>query len=157
MGNSVRSCCFTGHRVIRAEDHEDLAERVRVEIRRLAESGIENFIAGGALGFDMIAAREVVSLREWELPGITLELILPCENQHVKWRAAEQQEYMRILAAADKVSYISKEYTPVCMQMRNRAMVDASEHCIAYIYRSFGGTAATVRYANECDKELTLL
>lgn len=155
--NTPRSCCFTGHRIIRRQDRETIVDSVKSEIRRLAECGITNFISGGALGFDMLAAEIVLELKEHELEFITLELMLPCENQAVKWHAAERERYEAILARADKVRYISREYTPTCMAERNRAMVDACEHCVAYVYKSFGGTAYTVRYVNECDKALTLI
>lgn len=152
-----RSCCFTGHRIIRKQDSDRIYDAIKSEIRNLSERGISNFISGGALGFDMLAAEAVLELREGELAFITLELMLPCENQTIKWRESERERYAAIISRADKVSYTSREYTPTCMAERNRAMVDASEHCIAYIYKSFGGTAYTVRYVNETDKGLTLI
>ncbi len=158
MGNGTqRSCCFTGHRIIRTQDRPTLGDALKNEILRLAKSGIVNFISGGALGFDMLAAEAVIELRDSNLASVTLELMLPCENQAIKWHESERVRYEGIIARADKVVYVSKEYTPTCMSERNRAMVDASEHCIAYIYKSFGGAASTVKYVNECGKGLTLI
>ncbi len=155
--NTPRSCCFTGHRIIRKQDSGGIYDAIKNEIRNLSERGISNFISGGALGFDMLAAEAVLELRDGELPFITLELMLPCENQAIKWRESERVRYAGIISRADKVGYTSREYTPTCMAERNRAMVDASEHCIAYMYKSFGGTAYTVRYVNDTDKGLTLI
>lgn len=152
-----KSCCFTGHRIIRTQDRVDITERLYSAVYELYEKGITHFISGGALGFDMLAAETVIKMRETNFSDITLELMLPCRNQADKWYDSEKNRYSQILAAADKITYISEEYNPMCMALRNRKMVDAAVHCIAYVYKSFGGTAYTVKYANEKEIGLTLI
>ena len=56
---------------------------------------------------------------------------------------------MEIKKAANKVKYISEEYTRDCMFKRNRHLVDNSSVCVAYLTESRGGTAYTVGYARE--------
>ena len=56
-------CCFTGHRVIPAAVGEELKLRLRAEIENLINRGTLVFIAGGALGFDTLAAQAVVALK----------------------------------------------------------------------------------------------
>ena len=153
----MKSCCFTGHRIIKADDKPDIFERTIAVIRELYERGITNFICGGALGFDMVAADAVIYLREYQLRDITLELVLPCRDQDMKWKNYERKKYAEILKQADKITYIAEKYSPECMVRRNRLMVDKSIHCVAYIYKNFGGAASTVRYANDSDKQLTLI
>lgn len=58
-------------------------------------------------------------------------------------------EYERIKGKADKVVYISQEYTKDCMFKRNRHLVDNSGVCVCYLTKNNGGTACTVRYAME--------
>ena len=101
------ACCFTGHRMISLMDRPALEYALRQEIRRLFESGVTEFYAGGAVGFDMLAENAVLELRE-ELP-IHLHLMLPCRNQHEKWSVKLQKEYDRILKLADSVQYISEK------------------------------------------------
>ena len=141
------ACCFTGHRMISAQDRPALEYALRGEIRRLYESGVTEFYAGGAVGFDMLAENAVLELRE-ELP-IHLHLMLPCKDQHEKWPAKQQKEYGRILELADSVRYISEEYTDTCMLCRNDAMVEAAEYCICFLKRKRGGTAYTVNRAKK--------
>ena len=72
-----KTCCFTGHRRLPSEEIPVLRKRLEEEIRRLYREGFHYFAAGGALGFDTLAALAVLSLRK-ELPGLRLILVLPC-------------------------------------------------------------------------------
>lgn len=141
-----RTCCFTGHRSIPPEERRELARRLEETILRLYRRGVRYFGAGGALGFDTLAAQAVLSLRE-ECPGIRLILVLPCPSQTKGWKPEDAAEYERIKSQADKVVYTSQEYTQGCMYKRNRHLVDHSGVCVCYLIKDSGGTAYTVRYA----------
>ena len=142
----MKACCFTGHRRIPESGKKNLFDGVFLHICRLANMGVTNFICGGALGFDTIAAQAVLALRE-RSPDIRLILYLPCENQTLRWRQSDKIIYEQIKEAADEVRYISKEYDANCMMRRNRAMVDNSDICICYLVHQRGGTYSTVSYA----------
>ena len=58
-----RTCCFTGHRNIAPEQQGMVAKRLYHVIEQLVRSGYCYFGAGGALGFDTMAARCVLKLR----------------------------------------------------------------------------------------------
>ena len=59
------ACCFTGHRTMPAERMEELQQRLRAGILYLRDNmGITTFYAGGALGFDSLAAEAVTARRE---------------------------------------------------------------------------------------------
>ena len=145
-----KSCCFTGHRALAHAQIPLLNERLNATLRPLIEErGIVNFLAGGALGFDTLAAECVLSLKK-DYPHVKLLLALPCPDQAVKWRKDAQERYERILAAADKHIYIAPAYTPSCMLERNRFLVDHSALCISYLREgAHGGTAYTVAYAQK--------
>ena len=144
----MKTCCFTGHRRISESGKHLLYDGVLLHACRLTRMGVTDFICGGALGFDTIAAQAVLALRE-RRPDIRLILYLPCENQTLRWTHADKIIYEQIKEAADEVRYISKEYDADCMMRRNRAMVDAADVCVYYLNHNFGGTAATVNYARE--------
>lgn len=143
-----RSCCFTGHRVIAPEHREVVAERIQTTIQQLAKVGVTCFIAGGARGFDTLAAETVLALREEE-PAIRLVLALPCKNQTRGWTAVERERYQAVLKQADAVYYLAEDYDSGCMMRRNRFMVENSSHCIFYLTRMQSGTYQTVKYAME--------
>lgn len=144
-----KTCCFTGHRELptgwtRWRFNVKLEKAIVKQIK----NGIQFFGAGGALGFDTIAAQAVLRLKK-KYPDIKLILVLPCRDQASKWLAEDVEEYERIKAQADKIVYTSQEYTSGCMHKRNRHMVDNSSVCICYLTRKDGGTAYTVSYAKK--------
>ncbi len=149
-GNEI---CFTGHREI-SDDHY---YRVMFLLRQLVEEKIKEgytvFCAGGALGFDTLAALTVLRMKD-RYKNIKLHLYLPCKNQSEKWQSSDKEIYNKIVKEADKVVYIAENYTPFCMVERNRALVDNSSFCIAYCTQTKGGTAYTISYAMDNGMEV---
>lgn len=142
-----KSCCFTGHRVIPAEDALWLRQQVRQEVAALSRQGFEVFFSGGARGFDTIAAQEVLRLREEGLPRLRLVLALSFWGQDQNWPAKDSAAYQELIRQADVVIYVSNHYKKDCYLLRDRYMVDNSSFCLCYLNRRWGGTAYTVRYA----------
>lgn len=141
-----RTACFTGHRTIPFLQRRKIEKRTEEALIEAIKQGYRFFGAGGAFGFDTLAAQTVLRLRK-TYPQIKLILVLPCLSQTRGWRPEDIAEYERIKAAADKVVYTSQEYTRDCMFKRNRHLVDNSSLCIAYLTENTGGTAYTVDYA----------
>ena len=115
-------------------------------IVELANDGYQFFGAGGALGFDTLAAQAVLDLKS-DLPQIKLILVLPCLSQADRWSLNDKEIYEDIKKRADKIVYTSREYTRGCMHKRNRHLVDNSSVCVCYLREVTGGTAYTVEYA----------
>lgn len=149
-----KSCCFTGHRDIPPQLYGEVTAAVGTEIRRLYRLGVRRFIAGGALGFDMICAEAVLSLRP-TLPGITLTLALPCRGHDLRWSKDDRRRLSRLIEGADETVYVSETYSSYCMFKRNRFMVDESLYCISYCTRKKGGSYYTVNYARSRGRILT--
>lgn len=141
-----RTACFTGHRTIPFLQRRKIEKRTEEALIEAIKQGYRFFGAGGALGFDTLAAQTVLRLRK-TYPQIKLILVLPCLSQTRGWKSEDIAEYERIKAAADKVVYTSQEYTRDCMFKRNRHLVDNSSLCLAYLTENTGGTAYTVDYA----------
>lgn len=146
MDLKSKTCCFTGHRVMSDQEKQIAAVRLRQVIAELVKEGVVYYGAGGALGFDTLAAQTVLEMKK-EYPQIRLILVLPCEDQTRNWRSEDIEIYENIKARCDKVVYVSRRYTPDCMYKRNRHLVDHSGTCICYLTREGGGTAYTVGYA----------
>ena len=141
------TCCFTGHRTLYRPASEISAELDKI-VRKMYERGFRNFCCGGAVGFDTLAEKAVLALRE-EHDDVRLVLILPCHDQTKKWKAADVAVYEEILTLADEIIYTSEHFTPFCMHVRNRRLVDESSVCIAYLVTDSGGTASTVKHAKQ--------
>ncbi len=142
----MKSCCFTGHRVIKVTP--ELVSRLRETIIGLHERGVTEFYAGGAAGFDMLCEQTVIELKS-EHPDIHLHLILPCpsEEQVKGWKSSQIERYMKILQEADSVTVLSEHYTDDCMKHRNERLVELAECCVCYCNNRRSGTGQTVRFA----------
>lgn len=141
------SCCFTGHRVIPRAEYSGLVVALDRTLEELVGHGYTDFFAGGALGFDTLAALRVIALRQ-KYPSLSLHLILPCRDQTLGWSGESIDIYNGIITAADSVGYVREAYRRGCMQERNRALVDSASVCVCYLNgRKKGGTAGTVKYA----------
>ena len=154
MAQKEHSCCFTGHRKIEKEKIPWLADQLYGEILRLFHSGVTHFYAGGALGFDTLAARTVLAAKQ-QHKSIKLHLILPCKNQDQYWNTADHFMYQKILWESDSVQYVSDHYNAGCMHERNRRLADSCNYCICYLKSEKGGTAYTVNYARK--KGITII
>lgn len=141
-----KTVCFTGHRKIPPEDLPMVSGKLRKTLIDCIEKGYCFFGAGGALGFDTLAAQTVLELKK-DYPHIKLILVLPCRNQTRGWDEKDIAVYEAIKDKADKVVYTSEQYFNGCMQKRNRYLVDNSSLCICYLTKKNGGTAFTVGYA----------
>lgn len=151
MGKTV---CFTGHRHIPEEDYAHLKDILYEVLEDQIQNGADVFRAGGALGFDTLAALSVLLLRR-RYPHIRLELLLPCPTQTRGWSQNDTLLYEQILEQADSHRYISQGYYKGVLQMRNRALVEGAEICIAYLCDSHGGgTAFTATLALKKGLEL---
>ena len=140
------TCCFTGHRIIASEALPTVRRALRFEVRRLYVNGIRNYITGGALGFDTLAAEAVIELK-LEHPDVRLIVALPCADHDSKWTDAQRRRSSVIKHHADYVVILSGSYYDGCMQARNRYMVDNSSQCVSYCGKNGGGTYYTVNYA----------
>ena len=150
--NREECCCFTGHRRIESGHLTLLRQKLQGEITSLAaRKGVKAFMAGGALGFDTMAAQAVLWAREKQFPHLKLILALPCREQNARWSQKNSEIYYKILEQADQVIYVSEHYTHSCMFQRNRYMVDHSGYCMCYLQpgKANGGTAYTVKYAQQ--------
>jgi len=151
MDDRSVSCLFTGHRALPEEraEVEKLQKLTAQAIRDAYAAGFRTFYAGGAIGFDMLAAVETVNARMLDLHDVKLILALPHFGHYQRWKSADKAVFSQILKRADGIVYIEQNYMPGCMQKRNRYMVERCARCICYCTKSTGGTAYTVTEAKK--------
>ena len=149
-----QTCMFTGHRIIPLSRRDLLWNSLLDTVSSLYESGVCDFIVGGALGFDTMAAKAVLELKK-KAGDVKLHLYLPCKEQDKYWSAKDREIYKTTLDKADSIIYVSEQYTKFCMHERNRKMVDDAGICVAFLEKERGGTAYTVNYA--ISKGLTII
>ena len=155
-----KTVCFTGHRTLNGKDNE-LIQKVFALIQKAVMKGYTHFICGGAVGFDMICAKQVILYKSMFNDGIipmrpvTLEIAVPCCDQDKKYSNAQKKRYAYILKKADKVSMRPLPYHRYCMKWRNQYMVGESALVIAYyVDGRTGGTKQTLEMAEQAGREI---
>ncbi len=155
-------CMFTGHRKIKESHAVELPLVLSELLERLINEGYTDFRAGGAMGFDTMAALKVIE-KKAIYEHIKLHLFLPCVGQDKGWSETARAAYRFVLDRADSITYAEERFKQGCMQKRNRQMVDGSHLCVAYFEddatgqldifgntkrkKPSGGTGYTVDYA----------
>ena len=157
----ARGCCFTGHRPNALPDAGNerkpgmraLDELLSRAVERAVSDGFTEFYAGGALGFDTLAAEAVLRVRQSD-SSVSLHLALPGLDQTEGWSENQLLRYEQIRAGASEVWYAAERCSPASMQKRNRYLVDHASRCVAYLRRMKGGTLYTVNYALDSGVEV---
>ena len=149
----MKVCSFTGHRQIKGEHTQGLVSLVGRAVEYAYSKGCRRFLAGGAIGFDTVAAREVIKFRMTH-PDVSLVLVLPCMNQDKHWSERQRDSYEYTLSEADEIIYVCEEYTDTCMKERNRFLAERADILIAYVSRYNSGAAQTLRMARSMEKEI---
>ena len=149
----MQCCAFTGHRRIEAGHTERLTALLSRAISYAYSEGCRTFITGGALGFDTMAAKEIIRFR-LSHPDVIFKTVLPCKNQSDSWSDAQISIYEYTLSNADEVEYVADEYDDDCMRRRNQRLADSCDILIAYVSRPYSGSAQTVRMATKAGKRV---
>lgn len=154
--NKNEVCCFSGHRPsdlpwkFKENGIRFLFFKFRLKtiLKKLIKQGYTTFVAGMALGADLILAEEVLALRNKYI-DIKLICAVPCYNQYAKWSEEDVTRYKFVLNCADEVVYVSEtDYYKGCMFERNKYMIENSSAILAvYNGKKYGGTYQTLRMA----------
>ena len=101
---NLKSVCFSGHRIVPFAKQNEIMRLLRNEITKSYHEGYRCFYCGMAIGFDLLAAKAILSLKS-ELPQIKIIAVLPCREQNDKWNEKNKVEYEKILAFVSSVFY----------------------------------------------------
>jgi uncharacterized phage-like protein YoqJ len=129
--DKAHSVAFTGHRFISMDRQNELKQSLQAAIIEHYQRGIHNCICGMALGFDMMVADMVLSLKS-RLPYIHLTAVVPFRNQSEKWSDKQKAKYNYLLSHADRIIILSEQYYKGCLLRRNDYMVNNSCGVITY-------------------------
>ena len=158
------TCCFSGPRPKNypwGSDEEceaKIAEKLKIAVQEAIGRGYRHFINGMAAGIDLLAAKIVLQMCE-NMPdkGITLEAAVPFPDQPRRWKEETKREYESIISRCDKVHSIADTFSVAAYQERDRYMVEHSSLLIAVPGKPNGGTARTIVYARELNREVVLI
>lgn len=134
-----KSCFFIGHR--EASD-ELLPILTQVVVKHISEYGVTEFIVGGYGGFDRLAAKVVISLKQ-QYPHITLSLLIP---YHPAERPIETPPGFDNTYYPPGMENVPRKLAIV---RANRYMVDHVDYLIAYVWHPASNARDLVEYAKK--------
>jgi len=156
--NPSCAVCFSGHRPERLpgsgdllhKDAEQLTEELNKAITNAIKQGKIWFINGIMAGFDLMAATQVVCLKE-KYPQIKLVTVAPFTAKYFSKETCWSREWIdrakNIMELSDEKIRLSEQYHSGIYYERNRVMVDHSSELVCYWDGNSGGTQYTVDYA----------
>jgi uncharacterized phage-like protein YoqJ len=150
---AVKTCAFTGHRSLGADFSKSALKK---QVKELVKRGVDTFLCGMAVGFDLLAAETVLELKK-KYPNIRLILYIPCYNQQRNFSEKDKDRYAEIYKKADERVVLADGYYRGCMQNRNRYMVDRADVLIAHCHKAEGGAAYTVKYFQKSKPERKII
>ena len=139
--NKIKVCVFTGHRDLQSDFSK---KKLKEAVKRVIEKGVDTFLCGMAMGFDLFAAETVLSLKR-KYPQIKLIACIPCNEQDKYFSRNDKKRYADTLSKADEQVVLSESYYRGCMQARDKYMAERGDIMITYCKKQEGGTAYTVR------------
>ena len=162
--NRETTCSFTGHRPEKLPwrgDESDprclvLKERLAAAVEDAYDKGMRHFLCGMARGADFYFCDAVLELRE-RRSGVTLEAVIPCEEQAARWSERERERWFSLVERCDGETMLQHHYDKGCMLPRNRYLVDHSSMLIAVYDGMLGGTMYTLSYAMKRGLETVIL
>lgn len=163
--NKENTLCFSGHRSEKLPktdaEMEKLKLRIWEEVDKAIDNGIDTFYFGACYGFDLMCA-DIVAKRKRVIKmndpkAIKLIVVIPFENQAIRWKESDRELYYDTLPLCDDVITLNTHYKQDCYYERNRYMVDRCSKMICYYDGGSGGTAYTVDYAMTNGLEITNL
>ncbi len=134
-----KSCFFIGDR---EASNELLPILTQVVEKHISEYGVTVFIVGGYGGFDHLAAKAVISLKQ-QYPEITLSLLIP---YHPTERPIETPPGFDNTYYPPGMENVPRKLAIV---RANRYMVDHVDYLIAYAWHPASNARDLVEYAKK--------
>ena len=142
-----QSVAFTGHRFIPYGKLPMLKTALKNVIIELYAKGYTNYYCGMAMGFDLLSAEVLLSLKT-EYKELRLIAVVPYRNQDERFSFADKRRYHSILKKANETILLREDYCQGCMLRRNDYMLAHSNRVIAYFNgENKGGTFYTCKNA----------
>jgi len=160
-----RALCFRGHRPDRlpggglpdAPETQELIFRLRTQIEEAVGQGKMFFCHGAMPGFDILAAEQVVFLKD-KYPHIRLITVAPYKTeffaQEKHWTPEWIHRAWKIFHSQDMGTEVADSYRSNIYRERDCTLIDHSSGLICYWNGKNGGTKFAVEYARKTNKKV---
>ena len=149
LSDKSKSLAFTEHRTIPIERQNEIRARLVEAVSLACRSGITCFFSGMAMGFDLMAAETVLSLKG-KYPEYTAYCRCSFQKTELPVAFHGKGTLSEYNFQADQVIVLSEHYFHWCLLRRNDFMLEHSCGVIAfYDGKSYGGTSLYLQGGNE--------
>jgi len=155
MQNFIPYCTVTGITVWEFPYGEDESYPACVSLKlalsekllELCHNGVTEFFTNCEYGVSLWVAEALVAMRETLNAPVKVHIIIPHEEQAVKWNSAVRERYYDVHAAADTVTMLSTQYHEDCYADADHYMLDNSVMLL-----TVGDNAPLADYAKSKEK-----
>ncbi len=124
--------------------------------RQVVENEGCRFVSKMSIGVDQLAAEIALELKA-RYPNVSLEVVIPFEEQAATWDEDDRDRYYSLIEQCDKETLLSRPYVKGCGERCCRYIVDTSDVLIAVWDRRGGLIAEMVSFAMSKNKEVVVL
>lgn len=157
-GGRIVTCCFDGYTNYELsykckEDYDKLKQTLIAVIEDMIKKNYLHYLCGFDRGCDLLFAECLIELKE-KYPEITLESILPFEEQAALWSDDERELYYNLLSKCDHEVLLRTQYQKGCYTVRDKFMVKKSDMLITIYDGKLSCTMQTVLFAKQQYKKI---
>lgn len=127
----------------------------KIIISLIEEDAINRFLVSMELGLPMDAAEVILGLRE-RYP-ITLECIIPYEEQHSTWTEEERNRYFRIIERSDAERLLGTQFSLDCYQRSMKYVAVNAQVILALWNGASSDVGDAVGFARQKGREVITL
>ena len=163
--NIRTACCFAEPRTPRIpigfdEKNSDclrLKQVLKEQAVYLIETlGVTHFISGVDLDVGQFVAEIVLDLKR-DYPEITLECVIPYEDQAANWTIAQRDRYFSIVERCDNETLLQSHYSKDCIRKKKEYMVKQSNYVLVVWNGKPGGEGEILSIARTLGKIMILI
>jgi uncharacterized phage-like protein YoqJ len=119
------------------------------KLLQLCDSGIRDFFSNCEYGIPLWACEAIVNMQGFREKPPRLHIIIPHEEQAVRWPDSVHERYYNVHETADSVTMLQTQFTEDCYQEADRFMVNRSVMLL-----TDGGNAELINYAKSRNKHI---
>jgi uncharacterized phage-like protein YoqJ len=126
---------------------------MKLVIEDLFHQGYSNYLCGFEEGADIYFAESLFEMQA-KYSALTLNSIIPYENQAIDWPEWEREKYFNLLEKCNKETLLYTQYKIGCLAEKNKIMILNSDILIAVYDGKLSSTMQAIDYANKSVKKV---
>ena len=126
MRNYTCTCIGAGRDLKKTEE----AALAALMDRLIEERGVRRFLCGMEQGLELAFGETAAQLRDSKYPFITLESVIPYEEQAALWGEPQRDRYYDLAARCDRERMLERSYVRGCIMQRDSYLLSRARYLI---------------------------